>query len=127
MYVLHIYETNMKVVVESRPFFAKKCAKNSKSSQACYEGKAYIAVVAFIHRHQMHGVGPLTMTNFVKKNPKIMNHCCVSLTGSVKYRKMGLFPTNFWQKYYHYSILEVRLQPQHKQFFSISEPLMLNI
>ena len=61
----------MKVVVESRPFFAKKCAKNSKSSQACYEGKAYIAVVPFIHRHQMHGVGPLTMTNFVEKILKI--------------------------------------------------------
>ena len=76
MYVLHIYETNMKVVVESRPFFAKKCAKNSKCSQACYEGKAYIAVVPFIHRHQMHGVGPLTMTNFLEKILKTINYCC---------------------------------------------------
>ena len=60
----------MNVEVESRPFFAKNVQKNSKCSQACYEGKAYIAVVAFIHRHQMHGVGPLTMTNFVKKFTK---------------------------------------------------------
>ena len=73
MYILHIYETNMNVV-ESRPFFAKNVQKNSKCSQACYEGKAYIAVVAFIHRHQMHGVGPLTMTNFVRNLPKIIIH-----------------------------------------------------
>ena len=70
-----MYITDMNVEVESRPFFAKNVQKNSKCSQACYEGKAYIAVVAFIHQHQMHGVGPLTMTNFVKKNPKIRKHC----------------------------------------------------
>ena len=70
MYILHIYVTDMNVEVESRPFFAKNVQKNSKCSQACYEGKAYIAVVAFIHRHQMHGVGPLTMTNPFKKIQK---------------------------------------------------------
>ena len=81
----------MNVEVESRPFFAKNVQKNSKCSQACYEGKAYIAVVAFIHRHQMHGVGPLTITIFVKNNPKIRKHCPLPM-GFIMYWKGGTTP-----------------------------------